>query len=416
MSPSGPPPRKRRARPPKAAEPEQSELPFEEPAPKPKPKKTPARKAPAKRVRSGPPTPVGNARPAMDPRLRIGLVAGAAAIAVMVLAFVSFAFMPGPGSGKQVELDWKPQTGSSEAASMLSAAGLVRSSWMFGLYAGLSGGVDEVDPGVHLLSDDMSPRTLLRRLRRLPGGATVKVAIPEGYNKFEIAKRMHESGVCASRALIAATTDKPLLQELRLGPADAEGYLFPATYEFQRNADPKEVVRRMVLESDRRYARLFDQYEAGFAELKNTLSFGRHEVITLASIIEKETGAEDERPLIASVFLNRLRDGNQKPERRKLQSDPTARYGCLVNKVATCESPDGKVTPAMIHDPANAYSTYAHAGLTPGPIANPSEKSVQAVLAPAQTKYMFFVAKGGGRHTFSESFDEHRDAVRGGRK
>lgn len=287
---------------------------------------------------------------------------------------------------------------------------------MFGLYAGLAGGVDQVEPGVHLLSDDMSPRTLLRRLRRLPGGATVKVAIPEGFNKFEIAKRMHEGGVCASRALIAATTDKALLLELRLAPADAEGYLFPATYEFQRNADPNEVVRRMVLESDRRYARLFDQYEAGFAELKNSLNFGRHEVITLASIVEKETGADEERPLIASVFLNRLRDMSQKPERRKLQSDPTARYGCLVNKLPTCESPDGKVTPAMIHDSANAYSTYAHPGLTPGPIANPSEKSVQAVLAPAQTKYMFFVAKGGGRHTFSESFDEHRDAIRGNRK
>lgn len=181
MSPSGPPQRKRRARTPKAAEPELPSLPFEEPEPepkpRPKPKRAPARKAPAKRVRSGPPTPVGNAKRSLDPRVRMGLIAGAAAIAVLVMAFVSFAFMPGPGDGKLVELEWKRGNGSSDAARLLSGAGLVRSSWMFGLYAGLAGGVDQVEPGVHLLSDDMSPRTLLRRLRRLPGGATVKVAI-----------------------------------------------------------------------------------------------------------------------------------------------------------------------------------------------------------------------------------------------
>lgn len=407
--PSGPPaPRKKR---PRAPKPDAAAV--EETAPAPKPR---ARKAPARRIRSGPPTPVGSRRPPLPRGMRTGLIAAGSCLAILLVVMAGFVLMPGPGDGKHVEVEWTAETTSFQAASRLSDAGLVRAPWLFGMYAALSGGTSQVSEGVHLLSDDMSPRTLLRRLRRLPGGATVRVAIPEGLNKFEIARRMHDAGVCSSRALLAASVDRSLLTELRLAAPDAEGYLFPATYELQRNADPREIVRRMVIESDRRYARLFDQFAPGLADLKSSLGMGRHEAIILASIVEKEAAVDEERPLIASVFLNRLRDANQKVDRRKLQSDPTARYGCLLYKLPSCESPDGKVTPAMIHDPANPYSTYAHPGITPGPIANPGEKSLQAVLSPAQTRYQFFVSRGNGRHTFSESFEEHRDAIRGGRK
>jgi UPF0755 protein len=348
-------------------------------------------------------------------RARISLAIAGSLLSLFAVAFGSFVFLPGPGGGKPVEVEWPENTTSGIAASKLNDAGLIKSPLLFRLYVALAGGVDKVQPGIHLLSDDMSPRTLLRRLRRIPGGTTVRIVIPEGYNKFDIARRVHESGVCASRSLLASTSDPALLQELRVGAGDAEGYLFPATYEFLRNTDPRDVVRRMALESDRRYARLFDQYSAGMADLKTTLGFGKHEVIVLASIVEKEAVVDDERPLIASVFLNRLRDPTARADRKKLQSDPTSRYGCLLQKLPSCESPDGKPTSAMVHDPLNPYGTYAHAGLTPGPIANPSEKSVQAVLAPAQTRYMFFVAKGGGRHTFSETLDEHNAAIRGRR-
>lgn len=374
-----------------------------------KPKKSPRR---SRTARSPARAPSGGRLQGLSPRARIALAVVGAVLALFAITFGAFVFMPGPGAGKLVEMEWPKDGTSGTAATKLSDAGLINSPWMFRVYLALAGGVDTVKPGVHLLSDDMSPRTLLRRLRRTPGGATVRVVIPEGYNKFEIARRMHETGVCASRALLSTAGDPSLLQELRLGAGDAEGYLFPATYEFLRNTDPRDVIRRMALESDRRYARLFDQYAAGLADLKATLGFGKHEVIVLASIVEKEAVVDDERPIIASVFLNRLRDPNSRADRKKLQSDPTSRYGCLMQKLASCESPDGKPTSAMVHDPLNLYSTYAHAGLTPGPIANPSEKSVQAVLAPAQTRYMFFVAKGGGRHTFSETFDEHNAAIR----
>jgi len=137
-------------------------------------------------------------------------------------------------------------------------------------------------------------------------------------------------------------------------------------------------------------------------------------VLTLASMIEKEARASDERPLIASVFFNRLRDPEFRPA-RMLQSDPTASYGCVVagEEIPSCAGFHGNVTPALLRDASNPYNTYRHAGLPPGPIANPGEASISAVLAPAESDFLYFVAKGQGtgRHTFSRTFAEHREAL-----
>lgn len=336
----------------------------------------------------------------------------AVAVLVAVLGCVACGLLPGPGKGRLVEVDLAENTSVATVARQLDESGVVGSALAFRIYAALNGGSDSIRSGVHLLADDMSLRTLWRRLRRTPVGATVRVVIPEGFNKFEIARRLHERGVCAARAFLASTVDPALLRELRLPANDAEGYLFAASYDMVRNVEPRDVVRRMVGEAERRYARLFDQHSAGLDEIKSTLGWDKHQVIILASIVEKEAAVDDERAIIAGVFLNRLRDPNVKAERRKLQSDPTARYGCLLQRIDSCETAEGKTTPAMVHDPMNPYSTYAHPGLTPGPISNPSEKSLQAVLAPVQTHYFYFVAKGNGRHIFSETYDEHSAAVR----
>jgi UPF0755 protein len=136
------------------------------------------------------------------------------------------------------------------------------------------------------------------------------------------------------------------------------------------------------------------------------------QLVTLASMVEKEAVADDERPLIASVFLNRLRDPAFKP--RRLECDPTASYGCLVapEKAASCAGFTGKATAAIEHDPDNPYSTYTHEGLPPGPITNPGAKSLEAAMAPASTHYLFFVARGDGRSTFSETREAHERAVK----
>lgn len=358
-------------------------------------------------------------RPATSPRpttpsRALGSYLIGAAIAVVLLpalALGAFAVLPGSGAGKNVELAWPSQAGPSEAAHRLAAAGLVRSETLASIYLRVAGDVGSIETGTHLLSDDMSPRTLLRRLLRMPG-ATVRVTVPEGYNKFDIAKRMQEKGVCSARALIAATTEQGLLRDLRQPGPDLEGALFPATYEFARNAAPQKVLRRMVLEGDKRYAEVLDKHAAAFAELKQSFGWTRQDVINLASVVEKEAAVDEERPIIASVFLNRLRDPKFRPERR-LQSDPTAVYGCLLrpDSTPTCADAERGATGPMVRDPLNPYSTYAHPGLPPGPICNPSVRSVEAVLAPAATKYYYFVATGNGRHTFSETYADHRDAI-----
>src|SRR5262249_20685998 len=145
----------------------------------------------------------------------------------------------------------------------------------------------------------------------------------------------------------------------------------------------------------------------GADELRRTLGWGAAEIVTLASIVEKEAAVDDERAIIASVFLNRLRDPTFVPHR--LQADPTAAYGCLAQSPPTSAcvgwlaAGGGRPSAEIEHDEGNLWSTYTHEGLPPSPIANPGDASIAAVLAPAKTKYLYFVAKGGGRHTFSES-------------
>jgi UPF0755 protein len=127
-------------------------------------------------------------------------------------------------------------------------------------------------------------------------------------------------------------------------------------------------------------------------------------------MVEKEAVVTEERPMIASVFLNRLRD----PSFRHLQSDPTSLYGCYAmgDAIPACKDFDGKPSGAINRDPNNVFSTYVTPGLPPGPVANPGSPSIDAVLAPADTTFLYFVARGAGRHTFSESYDDHNAAVR----
>jgi UPF0755 protein len=143
----------------------------------------------------------------------------------------------------------------------------------------------------------------------------------------------------------------------------------------------------------------------------NQRGWDEYELLTLASMIEKETNHDDERPIIAGIFFNRLDNPDFRPK-KMLQSDPTALYGCLVmpSQIPTCTGYGGKVTPAMLRDPQNPYNTYRHPGLPPGPISNPGEPSIAAVLSPAQTDYLFFVAKNG-RHVFSHNLAEHEAAT-----
>lgn len=338
-------------------------------------------------------------------------IAGGLAAATLTYLLVIYPSSAGPGAGRDVELTIDRDEPTSSVIDKLDRAGLLGSRARFAIYARLS--APAFAPGPHLLTDDAGPGELLRRLERTGSASKSKVTIPEGWNRYDIGKRLQNLHVASQSAFIEATGDGGLLRELALDGDSAEGFLFPATYDLAKDSDPRDVVRRLVAEFERRFAALEQNHRLGRANLEGTLGWSRREIVTLASMVEKEAAVDEERPIIASVFLNRLRDPSFK--RKLLQCDPTAGYGCLVlkDKVPGCAGYSGKITHAVNSDSSNTYSTYTHEGLPPGPIANPGVKSMQAVLAPATTKYLYFVTRAEAhRHAFSETVEEHNTAVK----
>jgi UPF0755 protein len=342
------------------------------------------------------------------------LVIVASIAGAYLLLVLGYGGLRGPGPGREVDLDWPAGLHPEEAGERLAAAGLIKSPGLFALYLRATGGGSDLRSGRHLLTDDLSPGAIVRRMQRQAVQERAKVTVVEGQNRFDVAKRLQAARICSARAFLDATIDPSLLSSLHVSADSAEGFLFPARYEFALDSDPDAVVTRMTNEFDKRYERLARDNPAG-ADAALRRGWGTREVVTLASIVEKEAMADEERPIIASVFLNRLTSATFTPKR--LQSDPTSGYGCssMPEKIASCRSWNGHtITPEMNADESNPYSTYRHEGLPPGPIANPGEKSLQAVLVPADTRYFYFVARGEGRHTFSETYAQHNDAIRRG--
>lgn len=339
-------------------------------------------------------------------------------VVVMVGALLSIAFLSllwgsgGAGRGEEVAFSVPAGAGVFDVAEALETRGAVRRWRLFGLYFTLFWGGDALQPGPHLLADNLNPRQLALRLTRDPGRDRAQVTVPEGWNRLQIARRLHDKQVCTAQSFLEAAADPALLRELGIPADSAEGYLFPATYPLPIDSDPKQVVRLLKGEFDRRFLKL----KAARPDLgpARELGWTLHQLLIMASVIEREAAVDDERPLVASAFYNRFRDPNFTPKPPRLQSDATTAYGCQVlrERIASCGNYSGRVTPEMNSDPTNPYSTYAHAGLPPGPIANPGERSLQAAIGPADTRYLYFVGKGGGRHTFSETLAEHNAAVK----
>jgi UPF0755 protein len=368
----------------------------------------------AKKKRPKKGAPPTSRAPAPDPSTQASrLVRTLLVVALLVfgaasaLVFVWYPDTEGPGMGQSLQIDFRGDESPAEVTSRLEAARAVRDPRLFAFYFRLKGGT--VKKGRHLLTDALTPRELVARLAR--DGARVKVVVPEGWTRFDMARRFEKLGVCDVRAFLDATRDPALLAELHVDAPTAEGFLFPATYELAANSEAPDVVRRLVHEFDKRWAALEKEHAGAVRDLASgSLHLGRKEIVTLASLVEKEAAVDDERPLIAAVFLNRLRDPSFTP--RLLQSDPTAGYGCLVSEALSCLGYAGKITHEIVADATNPYNTYKHEGLPPGPIASPGERSIAAVLTPSATPFLYFVAKGQGRHTFSETYAQHQEAIR----
>ena len=347
-------------------------------------------------------------------RLWPWLLAALVSLALLATAMIVLPHVRHPGVGRNVDLEVVDGASDAELVARLTAAGVIDHPRLFALYLRLVGGA-RAQPGRHLLADDLAAAEVLKRLRRSADATRVKVTIPEGFATFDIARRLHDKRVCDGAAFLAAANERSLLDEVGVPARTAEGWLFPATYVLPADGDARAVARAMLQEGKTRIDRLLRDHPAGVDELQRTLGWGPAEIVTLASIVEKEAAVDDERPLIASVFLNRLRDPTFVPHR--LQADPTAAYGCWVQSPPSCASylaaGGGKPTVELEHDPDNDWSSYTHEGLPPTPIASPGERSLVAVLDPARARWLYFVAKGGGRHTFSETLDQHNKAVQG---
>lgn len=257
-------------------------------------------------------------------------------------------------------------------------------------------------------------RQLVRdQARRITGRSIETVTIPEGWNRFQVASRLENRGVLTSAdEFLEVTEDPDILQAHSISGETAEGYLFPDTYEFYRAESPEEVLEIMLSN----FSEKFDEIARGKAEDLEALSdLGddpRHVTVILASIVEKEAVKANEQPLIAGVFLNRLLLADFPS--RMLQADPSIAYGCIAVQPLpdSCALFDGKLGRRHLEDTTNPYNTYIHKGLPPGPIANPGSAALAAVLDPAETDYLYFVARGNGTHKFSRTLKQHKEAVK----
>lgn len=344
-------------------------------------------------------------------RFRIAAAALGLAGALSLLALLLFlwGFVRAPGSPEVRRFDVIAGESPGSLVGRLAAAGLTANPRLLGAYLRVFA-PSALVPGRHVISGNLSSRELAKRLARAAGRATAHVVIPEGFNHVQLSERLATLGVCDAEDFRSAVRDADYARQLGVPADTSEGYLYPATYELLADSAPRATVAVLVGEAIRRLEKLVAERRAEVLRRQQEHGLTTHDVVTLASIIEKEAAKADEKPIIASVFLNRLADPSFKPL-RMLQSDPTASYGCLVQSPPPSSCRAGRPTPAMLRDASNRYNTYRHPGLPPGPISSPGEAAILAVLAPAQTDYLYFVTQGGGRHRFSRTFSEHRGAI-----
>ena len=277
--------------------------------------------------------------------------------------------------------------GAGEIGEILARHHLLADDHRFLLLAALTGTARHLRAGEYLIPASATPLQILRLLEQ---GSVIRetVTIPEGSNIGQIAALLAKDGWIDTQRFISLTRDLDFIRSLDMDQASLEGYLFPDTYQLTRGEmTEKEILRMMT----RRFARVWQEVTAA---CKPAMS--RHQIVTLASIVEKETGAAAERPLIARVFLNRL------ARNMRLQSDPTVIYGI--------KSFDGDLTSKHLRL-ETPYNTYVIDGLPPGPICSPGQKALEAVLRPADNPSLFFVSKNDGTHHFSITLNEHNQAV-----
>jgi UPF0755 protein len=312
------------------------------------------------------------------------------AVAAVLLAYEYVRFARSAfGSAAEKVVEVTPGMTLAETSQALEAAGVVRDGTRFYLYARLQHADRKVRRGEYGFTGALSPPEVLHEL--VEGRVkTYKVTVPEGLRLDEIVPLFARAGVTDATALLAAARDPDLMARLGVPAGTAEGFLFPDTYLVAKDRKPASIVEEMVSHFKAAYSR------ASRAPDPTAASLNQLQAVTLASIIEKETGAAEERPRVACVFTNRLRLG------MRLATDPTVIYAVILAR----GSFDGNLTKEMLLTP-HPYNTYLTAGLPPGPIANPGESALFAAFHPSHCSDLFFVSRGDGHHEFCPDFACH---------
>ncbi len=310
------------------------------------------------------------------------------AIAGLIIRFGLFFIRPAEKGGEYQVITVQEGMSLKETAYKLESHGIITDRTLFMLWATIMGYSRKIKAGEYRLSSNMAP---IRIMEMLTKGViiTYTVTIPEGFSIRQIADILAKEKLVNREKFLLITKDPKVLNKYGINGPSLEGYLFPDTYQFGRGLSALSIVGAMITrfhEAVEPYKKMVD---------RSGMSLG--EIVTLASIVEKETGTAEERPIIASVFLNRMKKG------MKLDSDPTVIYGIKDFSGNLKREDLSKPTP---------YNTYIIRGLPPGPITNPGLESIKAVLYPAETEYLYFVSKNDGSHHFSKTLKEHNRAVR----
>lgn len=283
----------------------------------------------------------------------------------------------------------KPGTSFTSIAQTLATAGIIDDARLFILLARWEDATGHIHAGEYRFAGPATPGQILRRLTA-GDVRKLQITIPEGFNLEEIAARLEAAEIAPATEILRLAADPALLERLGIEADTLEGYLFPETYTYTSDTLPGELLTAMV-------AQFEQQFTPELLAAARQQDLNRHQLVTLASIIQKEAGHNEEMPLISAVFHNRLQRGIP------LQADPTVIYGI--------EDFDGNLTRRHLME-TTPYNTYRRRGLPPGPIASPGMAALQAAAFPADTDYLYFVSKGDGSHAFSATLREHNQAVR----
>jgi len=312
---------------------------------------------------------------------------------ILIVVFFLFVSVISDMSGffqeeKTVEIEISEGATLYEIATQLKENNIIKFPFIFRMYSKITGSTDDLKFGIHTVDKNMSYKEILKSLSVSAGVKGITLVIPEGYELRQIAEKCEQSGLCS---------EKDFLDECENGNFDydfldgnsLEGYLFPASYSFTESPSAYEIIDTMLSKFDSVYN---DEYKRRAKEL----GFSTKEVITLASMIEREGANNEEFKKVSAVFHNRLK------KNMKLESCATVQYILKTRKTVL------SVSDTKIKSP---YNTYLYAGLPKGPIASPGEAAIKAALYPDNNNYLYFLSNNG-KTVFSRTFDEHQKAMR----